>query len=160
MVNFPRRVSERQRSAEFIWERNVSERSNSSGTNSPTANSWCLVTHRLQLVKNLKTQQMKTFTPSVSKAQTNVCDANRSFTAQWRLHSFFSVRLPNHERLRETFWLHVAFLHHHFSFYFTWTFLSFRFLSNHQNTFVTNQGFAHRANQTCRGRFTRIFIRH
>lgn len=39
----------------------------------------------------------------------------------------FSVRVPNHERLRDTFWLHVAFLHHHFSFYFTWTFLSFHF---------------------------------
>lgn len=29
--------------------------------------------------------------------------------------------------LRDTFWLHVAFLHHDFSFYFTWTFLSFHF---------------------------------
>lgn len=55
------------------------------------------------------------------------CTVTTSLTDSLLFILAFSVRLPNHERLSETFWLHVAFLHHHFSFYFTWTFLSFHF---------------------------------
>lgn len=144
MVNFPRSVSELQRSAEFIWEWNVSERSNGSGTNSLPANSWCLVTHRLRLVKNLKNCVLNTADENVHaerfkgtnkslwavterRKQEFHCTVTTSLTDSLLFILAFSVRLPNHERLSETFWLHVAFLHHHFSFYFTWTFLSFHF---------------------------------
>lgn len=143
MVNFPRSVSERQRSAEFIWEWNVSERSNGSGTNSLPANSWCLVTHRLRLVKNLKNcvlnsrwkrsrrafQRHKQKSVSCHRAtQTGVSLHSDDFT-HWltSIHSCLFCPFTKPWTSEETFWLHVAFLHHHFSFYFTRTFLSFHF---------------------------------
>lgn len=113
---------------------------------------------------------MKTFTPSVSKAQTKVCelsqsDANRSFTAQWRLHSlthFYSfLRFLSVYQTMNVWHLLVTcgvFASSFFVLLHVDIFV-FSFLSNHQNTFVTNQAFAQGAGQTCRGRFTRILIR-
>lgn len=113
---------------------------------------------------------MKTFTPSVSKAQTKVADlsprdGNRSFTAQWRLqpHSLTHI----HSRLfcpftkpwtslRDTFWLHVAFwflvLLHVDIFIFSFLCLIIRILLSRTSASYKEQ------TQTCRRRFTRICI--